>query len=408
MDNLLVTKDTLKEEFQRRVSNGGASIEPVGLTAPVIGGRISKANDDAVYKAAMAASPIGYQPVFRAVGKYGSAFDIPRKWNDGTTMSVRDRIARGKLKLPREPQASTNTLMPDWENLWEAVRLDLSVRKAAMPSIRQFIYRELQRPNASRTMNISELFPYGVVFEENNGEGQSVAQGETRGGQYDSVDIKIYAAGFTWSLLAELFDNSLDMGQLNDAVAVGFNARRDDLAIDPILNFSYAGAGQTAAATLSGANRQELLYLTLEDAIDDLGERTEPITGRKIDVSNCVVLASELDARHIARVAQGLPSTNERAYPSLSEINRVLGYHGETIPLRDRTVTYSGVPNGTAYLIVPNRYMAIPIKRNMMVEVDMQPDVRTLSREERAYWFAEGIYTEGIQYFVQEITLPTW
>ena len=53
-------------------------------------------------------------------------------------------------------------------------------------------------------------------------------------------------------------------------------------------------------------------------------------------------------------------------------------------------------------------YMEIAVKRDLVVEVDTQPDVTTLTREQRAYWFAEAVWTEGIQYFIQEITLPTW
>jgi hypothetical protein len=65
------------------------------------------------------------------------------------------------------------------------------------------------------------------------------------------------------------------------------------------------------------------------------------------------VLAHPFDARHISRVAMGLPSTNERVYPSISEITKVLAYDDEVIRLRDRNVTYSGVAKGTAYMLIP-------------------------------------------------------
>lgn len=78
-----------------------------------------------------------------------------------------------------------------------------------------------------------------------------------------------------------MFDKSLDMTALNDAVAVGYNAKLDDLAVAPIFSYaSYGNAGtakHTAAATTSGAGRQELLYDTLENALDGLGARTDPI-----------------------------------------------------------------------------------------------------------------------------------
>ena len=97
-----------------------------------------------------------------------------------------------------------------------------------------------------------------------------------------------------------------------------------------------------------------------------------------------------------------------------SQISRVIAFDDEIIKQRAKTTTYSGVTKGTAYMIIPasslpsNGYMEIAVKRDLVVEVDSQPDVKTLSREERAYWFAEAIWTEGKQYFIQEITLPTW
>ena len=339
-------------------------------------------------------------------GKYGSGFDVPMSWEDGTEMSVRDKINAGYFM-------SGNTLPTDWDNLWDATRIDVTTRKAALPTIRQEIYNITNDPSFTRTVNVSEINPFGVVFEENNGHGQAVAQGETLGGGYESFNIVIYAAGFTWDLVAKLFDRTITPERLMDAVMVGYNSLKDDIAISPILNYSYSGDQQTDPATLSGANRQELLYLTLENAIDDLGDRSHPVTGRRLNVTEVKILANGYDARHIARVANGLPSVNERSYPGISEISAVLSYDDEVVKLRDRTITYDGVTQGKAYAIIPasaidNGYMEIAVKNDLMVEVDEQPDVKTLAQRQEAYWFAEGIWYDGIQYFIQEITLPAW
>lgn len=412
MDVKLITKKTLRDEYDERVRSGrGPTIEPVGMTPTIIGDKLDRANEPAMYESLMQTPQVGYQPRFRDVGKYGSPYDIPRVWSDGITMSVREAIRTRKLVLPATPQGSSNTLLPDWQNLWDAVRIDLSIRKVAQPTIREYFYREISMPNATRTITPTELFPYGVVFERNNGEGQAVPQGELIGGQFDSITIEIYAAGFTWSLINELFNEAMDDGRLGDAVALGYSALRDDLGLRPIISYGFGAEGSpehTAPAGDINTGRQESLYLTLENAIDDLSNREDPITGRKIDVSGAMVLTSEWDARHIVRVAQGLPSTNERYYPAIAEISRVFGYDGETIQLRDRNVTYPGVPRGTAFIAIPNRYMVIPVKRSLQIEIDMQPSVATLTRQQRAYWFAEGIYWEGVRYFVQEVTLPPW
>ncbi len=412
-NNLLISRKSLQAEAKSRIESGDApAMNLIDFSLPILGGSMAKMSEPAKFDAIakmsardMVASNV--QPVFKVSGKYGGGFHIPMKWGDESTMSVYDRIRDGKISM------ASNTLPVDWANLWDALRIDVSVRKAARGTIRQFIYDIIVNPNFTRTVNPTEISPFGIVFTENNGHGQAIPQGETLGGGFDAITILIYAAGFTWDLVAELFDLTITPERVSDAVMVGEDALKDDIAISPILNFSYSGVQQTAAATLSGANRQELLYLTLEDALDDLGDRDNPVTGRGLDVNDVVILAHPFDARHIARVASGLPSTNERVYSAISEIGQVIAYDDEVIVQRAKTTTYSGVTKGTAYMIIPasaigQTYMKIAVKRDLVIEIDERPDVKTLSREERAYWFAEGIWHEGIQYFVQEITLPAW
>jgi hypothetical protein len=52
--------------------------------------------------------------------------------------------------------------------------------------------------------------------------------------------------------------------------------------------------------------------------------------------------------------------------------------------------------------------MNIGIKRGLTLEVDSMPDVKTLAREQRSWYFVEGQQTTGIANFIQEVTLPTW
>jgi hypothetical protein len=361
---------------------------------------------------------------------YGSAFDVPKacqsiRESDGSpsAMSVREMVVSGVFS-PKGSGSSSNTLLPDWNTLFDAMRIDLSVKKAVNPTIRENIYRIHSMPNSSKIFNIDEFYPYAVTFAEHNGSGQAVKQGETRGGQTDTVEHKIYAAGFTYDLLAALFDRSLDFDKVNDAVIEGYNSKRDDLAIAPILAGSYAGAKTTAAATTStfaNATREELLYYTLENAIDAFMKKVDPLTGVRLSANGLVVLASETVAGRTARVCQegiGVKKagvSTDSGFPPLRQISRVLGYDGNTISGRMEETVYNGVGDTYAYLIMPcngftrNRYFNIGVKRNLTAEIDMTPDVKTLAREERAWYFVEGMaYAEGINSFVQRIELPTW
>jgi len=416
MDIKFITKDKLRAEAKSKIESG--IIVPhdqmCDVVSPVLNGRSGKIGPtDALFDRAMKAKTVGRESIM--VGKlakeYGSGFDIPRFCHGkDKEMSVREMLKAGVFN---DTKMSSNSLIPDWQSLWDALRIDISIRKAAQGTIRENIYNIENMPNSSKIFKSTEFFPYAVIFEENNGEGQSVRQGETRAGQYEDIEHFIYAAGFTWTLLADLFDESLNTTRISDAVSVGYDAKRDDLAISPILNFSYSGAQQTAASTV-GTQRQELLYNTIQDAIDDLAERVDPVTLRKIDASDLTILASPNDARHISHVIGGF-NTNTvggqdapKSLDALSEISQIIAYDGEVIEGRAETTTYSGVTNGTAYLIRKNRYMNVGIKRNLQMESDMTPDVTKLSQEERSWYFVEGQQTTGIQYFIQEITLPTW
>lgn len=407
----IITKEKLAQEKADRLASLGTAdlSNPVRLGERRLSGKTDR-NADEKFRLAFASNFAGYSGALHRVSArdvlmYGGAIHTPRAWSDGKTESPFERISGGRF-------GKGNTLIPDWAELWDAMRLEVTMRKNAMPTVRQFIYNIYNRPDASRTVRLTEMLPYGIVFEKNNGTGQSVAQGDNIGGQSDPFDIDIFAAGFTWDLLAELFDNSIDMTRLMDSVALGENALKDDNAFKPIFAYDYGTKGTekfTKANAMAGAARQELMYNTIIDARDALGKRKDPVTNRRIGVSGSYIIASEYDAMHINDVINGLPSTNQKYLPAVSEIAGVIGYDGETIVMRDKTVQYGGCPEGFAFMVKPKtRYMTIVEKAGLTAEIDQTPDVKTLAREEYAWWFAEGQYNGGIQYFVQKIELPAW
>lgn len=420
MNDLIVTRKGLESKARQKIESGKmGALQLVDFNAPALSGKFGKMSQKqrfATIEKLTSTDRLGnaYDMSFtKGVRVESAGFDVPMEWSDGSKKTVRQALNDGMFKPEMLGGGSSNTLPVDWDNLWDAMRINVTVRKAALPTIREFIYNVTSDPNFTRELKPTEVSPFGVVFEENNGHGEAIPQGETLGGGYDVFYILIYAAGFTWDLMGELFDLTITPERIMDAVMVGYNAIRDSLALTPIIEYSYSGAQQTAASTV-GSLRQELLYNTLVDGLDDLGDRDHPVTDRNLDVSNVIMLANPFDARHIAQVASGLPSSNERTYPAISEISQILAYDDEVIRLRIGSVTYTGVTKGTAYMLIPasslpaGGYMEIAVKRDLQVEIDPIPDLKTLSREERAYWFAEGLWYEGVQYFVQELTLPTW
>jgi len=416
----IITKEKLKMKAVEKVENGFLPnrSQMIDIVSPVL---IGKDSEEARFEAMEGAKSICSQYVRMSdkIKMYGGAFHVPKLCHTLTKekgkkiyMSTSEMINSG---LFNDPKMSGNTLPTDWQTLWDALRIDISIRKNAQDVIRQNFYNVINNPNASKVINVTELFPYAFEFVENNGEGQAVNQGETRAGQTETVEHFLYATGFTRTLLSELYDNSFDPEKVSEGVLIAYNAKRDDASISPILNFSYAGvSGSQTPADTAGSGRQEKLYNTLENAIDHLGRRRDPITDRQIAAMDLSILCAPEDARHIQRVVNGFtgPSVGgqdePKNLPPIPEITSIVAYDGETIRGRVKDISYTGVTLGKAYLVKKNRYMNISVKRGLTLESDIRPDVSTLAREKRSWYYAEGQQTTGIQYFVQEITLPAY
>ena len=310
-----------------------------------------KANEKKQYKQFEMAQSVGSKSIVMTdnILKYGSAFDVPVKCNTlDKTMSVREMRDAGLFK----PSMSSNTLPNDWQSMWDAMRIDISISKISKGNMRAPFYNIQNNPDADKIISIDEFFPYGIVFEENTGEGQSVTKGETFLGQTDTLEHLIYAAGFDYTLLAALFDKSLDMQKLSNAVTLAEDALKNDLSLTPILGGTYTGVKATGADAKSGASRQELLYNTLANALDDISEREDPITGRKLDASDLRILCSPLDARHIETVIGGFDIQGQDEPKNLGSLtgsfSSIVAYDGDVINLRAKTTTYTGAVDGTA------------------------------------------------------------
>jgi len=322
-------------------------------------------------------------------------------YTDGTIMQI----------LHDGVRMDGNTLLENWQALTDAARIDLTVRKMMNPTIRELIYDVIDRPNASATEKVDELYPYAAEFVENNGTGQAVEMMEMMGGQTDTITQRIYAAGMTYDLQKYLFDRTLDMTKVNDSIALAEGGKKDDTAIAPILSFTYSGvSGSQTAADSTGSTREEKLYNTISNAISAMEARRDPVTQSLISAQGCSILASPVNAGHIAQVLDGFAGVevNVKKRPALSQVARVIGYEGARIVGRALSKTYTDVSSTKAYLIVPNRRMIVSVKRTLQLNIDPNPAVLRLSREQMAWYYVEGIYNDGIGYWVQEITLPTW
>ncbi len=402
----LITRESLNADIQARYASGNklyVSPEEAARVVPTVFGspsRLSKMGKVESFRLMNSVQPLSTNNTIALTGKYRSGFDVPF----GDKGSVRDMVLAGKFV--------SNTIQENWQQFVDAMRLDLTIKKATHQTLRENIYTMRSMPNADRVITLQEMFPYAFEFLENNGEGQAVPLGETMLGQKDYVEFYIKATGFVYTLLASLFDKTLDFTKVTDGVADAYALQRDDDALSPIMAYDYGSAGTTkhTAADTTGANPQEKLYLTMLKAAVGLGKRPDPLyPDVRIIPNGLVLLCSSHDAPNIERVMAGLPNGSQSlVYRALNNVDKIVAYDTSYTMFANRTKTYTGVPEGTAYLIKPNRYMMIATKRELSMEVDAKPNVLTLAQEEKSWYYSEAIYNEGIGSFIQKITLPAW
>jgi len=402
----LITRESLKSDMEANFQSGKKVFVAPDETARVVpvifgsGRNLKDMGQGEAFRLMNSTHPLSMQGDITVTGNYRSGFDVPMNGKG----SVREMVTAGKFV--------GNTLNENWQQFIDALRIDLTIRKVVNQTIRQNIYKVVSLPNADRIITLQEMFPYAFEFLENNGEGQSVPMGETMSGQKDYTTFFIKATGFVYTLLASMFDKTLDFTKVTDGVADAYALQRDEDAIKPILDYAYGAAETTkhTGADATGANPQEKLYITMLTAIADLGLRPDPMfADLKIVPDGLVLLCSSQDAYNIQSVIAGLPSGNaSRVYRAITQIDKIVTYDSSYTLFSNRTKTYTGVTPGIAYLIKPNRYMMIGVKRDLTMEMDATPNVLTLARTEKAWYYSETIYNAGISSFIQKITLPAW
>jgi hypothetical protein len=317
--------------------------------------------------------------------------------------SIESRVANRNLALH---------LPEDLYDFVDATRLDVTRRVLGKPILFQSIYNTLSNPNFSKTIKVQELYPIGVVFEENEGSNDSVPMGDHKTGSIETLEQQIMAAGYTWDLAFELWNDLFEMQRLNDAVAVGYSAEVNDSHLEPIISADY-GAADTAKhtdASTIGDTWQEKWYNTILNARRGLRERYDPITNKRIDTSGTVLLCSTADAEDIMWVINGQLNSpaDSKNLATIPGIQTVLGYDGEDITVGGKSYSYTGVTDGTCYLIKPiARGFISAWKRQLTTLTQSEGNILKLERERKAWYYVRGIYnTFGIANYVQKITLP--
>ena len=336
-----------------------------------------------------------------------------RVWN-----KIEDLWKRKKSNIATFDQSA-------YEELIDNIRIDVTRRRFQYLDLTTLIDDEITNPNFTKAVTLDEFLPYGAAFMPNNLRGEAVSLIDQKYGGTDTVTMAGYAVGWADTLENQLFNMDIfSMMKVNEAIARGYVGKRNDLSAGEIVGTTYNASQQVAAATTSGATPEELLYETLNDAIETLTNLKDPQTDQIITAANMSLLCYPGDVRRINRAINGQLNNskgkNSNREP-LNEISNIIPYFGDTIYAGEKAISYDGVSKNTAYLYVPGVASWTLTKRGLTQELG-SGSVLNLSTDQSAWYFVQTKYRneffgssdsailadKGTGYgFIVEITLPS-
>lgn len=283
----------------------------------------------------------------------------------------------------------------------ERRRYEVDAGRDEEPILYTPIYDIVEDSSLPKNVQISRIGPGAVIFEEvkEGGEVKFVTVGET---DY-SVPIRHYAAGLEYSKDLRIYNELWNVAIVERQGGIAHNALLNNIHFSPILAYAYGAANQTAASAV-GSTLEEKYLRTIEDAI----------TAAKADTTNPrrgpydLLIASGnmfMVERALRRVAQ---QGFDKQSSAISMIQNVIVYDGWTGQRGKKSVTYSGVTTGTAYLVSKMRKaedFRSFVKQSLQMVMG-NPDVSRFIEEQVIWDLYLGAYANPLR-AVEEITWPT-
>ncbi len=261
------------------------------------------------------------------------------------------------------------------------------------------IYDVTSDPNLPELINIYKIGPGGVTIEEiyEGGEVKFASVGSSE----ESVRIRHYGVGLEFSKDVVVYNRLWDVAIVERQAGIAWQALQNNIAFAPILAYSYGSGNQTGAVS-TGATDQEDILLTIEAAI----------TASKTDTSNprrgpYALLISSAQAFRVEKALSRVPQEGMQLQSSaINQIQDVIAYDGWTGTRGNKTVTYSGVTSGKAYLIdKANRMMDFKFYVKQDFRLDGEDMDASRFMTQRVYDAYVGAYANPLR-AVEEITWP--
>lgn len=317
----------------------------------------------------------------------------------------------------------------DYYTLYDLFRIDISKRSTQELDYTPLITSEIVNEAFTRTINLDEILEYTAYFQDLEGTGDTVRLIQQKSGATGSVTMEAKGVGAQRSLNDMLYNSNIfDLQRVNRAVARGYIGDRNNRSIG-LLPAKTTAAGwdssqQVPAATGTGLTSEELMYITMNNAIEKLTALKDFQTQQEIATPRLVVACHSTRVRAINRAINGQLNASRGRNSNraaLTEIAEIWPYNGDSFSWNKKRIVYPGIATDKAYILVPGSNADAPwwtlVKRGLTEEVGAG-DVHAFTSEKRGWYFVQTDYsaeffgssdaaitTSGFGYVV-EITLP--
>jgi hypothetical protein len=286
----------------------------------------------------------------------------------------------------------------DW---YTRVTYEVNAGRQRVPTVYEPIYDIIIDGGLPETMNIKNWGPGGFILDE------IFEGGEVKFGHIVSAEVSVsqrqFGVGLEYSKKLVMFNQLWQIARIERAVGEAHNALLNHLHLQPILNFTYTAANQTAAVT-TGVTTTEDWFLTLESAIVSAqSDTTNPRPGPYVLL--CHPAQMFMVQRMLNRVPQEGFSLDSNAS---QQVSTVIGYSGWSGTRGKKTITYPGVTLGKAYLI-STTYRDddfVSLVKQPLESAQGNADVSRFILDQVVWDVWLGIYANPAR-SVEEITWPT-
>lgn len=233
----------------------------------------------------------------------------------------------------------------DFSSQWfDRQRYEVDAGRDSEPLLYTPIYNEISDPSLPRNVSIYKLGPAGVIFDEvtDGGEVKFITVGQSN----FTVPIKHYAVGIEYTKDLVVYNELWNLPILERQAGSAFNALKNHIHLSPFLTASYGASNQTAAAAV-GDTLAEKYLRTVEDAVAHASaDTTNPRRGPY------ALLLSSANFFTMERALMRVPQEGLAIQSSaVGRIQHLIAYDGWSGSRGKKSVSYSGVSAGTAYLI---------------------------------------------------------